>query len=211
MVSIAIEYRLISKESTEPPVVCIQDAQSAMRWVRGHAAGLGIDPARIAAGGGSAGAHLSAFTGLLSGFDDPADDRGISPKPQALILFNPVIDNGPGGFGNAAMKARYLEFSPFHHVSPAAPPTLIMGGDADKLVSVAMLKEFAAKMNASGVRCDLHIYPGGVHGFYRTDEPGRPYYSQTLLEIDKFLASLGWLGGPPAAAIPAPAATRPGT
>jgi len=64
---------------------------SAMRYVRSHAAELGIDPQRIAAAGGSAGGHLAAFTGLVPGLDDPKDDLAVSAKPNAMVLFNPVF------------------------------------------------------------------------------------------------------------------------
>jgi acetyl esterase len=55
VVGIRVEYRVISEGDSGPPVVCIQDAKSAMRYVRAHAPELGVDPARIAAAGGSAG------------------------------------------------------------------------------------------------------------------------------------------------------------
>ena len=58
MVCIQVEYRLIKKGDSGPPIDCVHDAKSAMRWVRVHAAELGIDPNRIGAGGGSAGGQL---------------------------------------------------------------------------------------------------------------------------------------------------------
>ena len=71
MVGIRVEYRVMPKGDSGPPVICCQDAKSAMRWVRAHAAELGIDPERIAAAGGSAGGHLAAFVSLVEGLDDP--------------------------------------------------------------------------------------------------------------------------------------------
>ena len=53
MVAIGIEYRLIAKApSHESPEICVEDAKSAMRWVRSHAKELHVDPARIVASGG---------------------------------------------------------------------------------------------------------------------------------------------------------------
>ncbi len=72
-------------------MVCCNDTKSAMRWVRSHAAELGIDPERIAASGGSAGGHLAAFASMVEGIDDPADDLKVSPRGNALVLFNPVL------------------------------------------------------------------------------------------------------------------------
>ena len=86
MVGIRVEYRTLPKGDKGPPLVCCADAKSAIRYVRGRAAELGVDPARIAAAGGSAGGHLAAFTAMVDGLDDPADDMKIShrcPVPLA--------------------------------------------------------------------------------------------------------------------------------
>jgi len=193
MVGIRVEYRTIPKGDKGPPVVCCADAKSAMRYVRSHAVGLGIDPRRIAAAGGSAGGHLAAFTGLVGGLDDPQDDLKVSCKPDALVLFNPVFNNGPGQWGHERVGGRYKEFSPAHHISKDAPPTIVFLGDADKLIPVSVLKEFEAGMKNAGVRCDAHVYPGAGHGFFNRD----PHDTLTLIEADKFLAALGWIQGSP--------------
>ena len=190
MVGIRVEYRVIAGGDKGPPVVCCQDAKSAMRWVRAHAAELGIAPQRIAAAGGSAGGHLAAFTSMVAGVDDPGDDLKVSPKANALVLFNPVFDNGPdGGWGTGRVKDRYKEFSPAHNITAACPPTVVFLGGKDALISTTVLDRFKANMTAAGVRCDTHIYPGQPHGFFNRD----PYQTATLVEADKFLTSLGWL------------------
>ena len=193
MVGIRVEYRTIPKGDAGPPLVCCADAKSALRFVRSHATQLGIDPHRIAAAGGSAGGHLAAFTGLVNGLDDPNDDLTVSSKPDALVLFNPVFNNGPGQWGHERVGARYQEFSPAHHVSKEAPPTIVFLGDADKLIPVETLRKFETDMKAAGARCDAHIYPNAGHGFFNRE----PFHSLTLSETDKFLATLGWLKGPP--------------
>lgn len=203
MVGIRVEYRVIPKGDPGPPTICCNDAKSAMRWVRSHAAELGIDPLRIAAAGGSAGGHLAAFTTLVDGLDDPADDLKISPKANALVLFNPVFDNGPdGGYGRERIGERYLEFSPAHHVTPAAPPTLVFLGGQDNLISVAVLERFKSKMAQSGARCETQIYAGQPHGFFNQE----PHKTATLRATDQFLASLGWLAGDPTLPVPPSAA-----
>ena len=136
-----------------PPVVCCADAKSAMRWVRAHAAEIGVDPQRIAAAGGSAGGHLAAFTSMVDGADDPADDLKISPKANALVLFNPVLDNGTdGGYGAARIGDRVKEFSPAHNVTSAAPPTVVFLGGKDELIPVvgagALQRQYGAGRRA---------------------------------------------------------------
>ena len=86
--------------------MCCADAKSALRYVRAHATELGIDPQRIAAAGGSAGGHLAAFTALVDGLDDPQDDLAVSCKPNALVLFNPVFNNGPDQWGHGRVGDR---------------------------------------------------------------------------------------------------------
>lgn len=204
LVCVQVEYRLLDKSDKAPPLVCIQDAKSAMRWVRAHAAELGIDPARIGAGGGSAGGHLAAFVGLVEGQDDPADDLKVSPRAAALVLFNPVFDNGAeGGWGQARVGARVKEFSPAHNISADDPPAIVFLGRDDKLIPVATVERFQAAMKSAGVRCDAFFYADQGHGFFNQD----PFKTRTLIAADKFLASLGWLKSSPTLAEPDPAST----
>ena len=194
MVGIRVEYRVIAKGDGGPPLVCCADAKSAMRWVRSHAGELGIDSQRIGAGGGSAGGHLAAFASMVDGLDDPRDDLNVSPRANALVLFNPVFDNGPdGGWGYARVGDRYKEFSPAHNIIADDPPAIVFLGREDKLIPVATVERFQAAMKAAGRRCDAHYYDRQGHGFFNQE----PFRSQTLIEADKFLASLGWLAGPP--------------
>jgi len=193
LVGIRVEYRVIAKGDKGPPLVCCADAKSAMRFVRSHAAELGIDPQRIAAAGGSAGGHLAAFTALVEGLDDPQDDLSTSCQPNALVLFNPVFNNGPGEWGHERVGEEFRKFSPAHHVSKDAPPTIVFLGDADKLIPVSVLREFETDMKQAGVRCEARLYPKAGHGFFNRE----PYFTETLIETDKFLGSLGWVKGEP--------------
>jgi acetyl esterase len=193
MVGICAEYRLIPKDNSTPPIVCCQDAKSAMRYVRAHAAELGVDPNRIAAAGGSAGGHLAAFTALVPGLNDPADDLQVSCKPEALVLFNPVFNNGPGNYGYKRVGNRYQEFSPAQNITSNAPPTIVFFGTQDQLVPIATIKKFQNGMERCGVRCETFLYGDQNHGFFNQE----PYKTFTLIETDKFLASLGWIEGPP--------------
>ncbi len=197
LVCVQVEYRLLDKKTNEPPTKCIHDAKSSMRWVRSHAKELGIDPERIASGGGSAGGHLAAFVGMVEGTDDPQDDLKISAKSNAMLLYNPVFDNGPGGWGAARVGERYKEFSPAHNITKDDPAAIVFLGSKDNLIPVKTLETFKANMEKVGVRCDTHVYEGQPHGFFNYGKEGSKYWYETVLETDKFLTSLGWLKGPP--------------
>ncbi len=196
MVCILVEYRLLTKPE-QTPEVCIQDARSAMRWVRSRAGELGIDPGRIASGGGSAGGHLAAFVGLMNGMDDPQDDLSVSTRSDAMLLFNPVFDNGPEGYGYKRVGEDYLAYSPLHNVATGAPPAIVFFGDQDNLVSVETAALFKHRMEAVGAVCEVIIYENMKHGFFNyAIQDHIPYY-KTLLACDRFLRDLGWLKGDP--------------
>jgi acetyl esterase len=195
MIAIEADYRHISGNGKEPPIVCVRDAKSAMRWVRSHAAELGVDPNRIASGGGSAGGHLAAFVGMVEGNDDPQDDKSVSAKSNAMCLFNPVFDNGPGGYGAERMGDRYQEFSPAHNITKDDPPAIVFLGSTDNLIPVKTLETFKANMEKAGVRCETRIYEGQPHGFFNYGKSGNKYYNETVKEMDAFLVGLGWLKG----------------
>lgn len=191
MVAICADYRTKNNGGVDPRG-CVADAKSAMRYVRAHAAELGIDPNRIAAGGGSAGGHLAAAVALVDKFDDEADDLSVSCRPEAMVLFNPVVDNGKGGYGFDRVYMYWQDFSPLHNIDKDAPPTLFMLGTKDKLIPVSVGEEFKKKMEEAGVRCELRLYDGQPHGFFN----GARYF-ETLVETDRFLESLGWISGKP--------------
>ena len=197
MVAVQVEYRLLDRKSDEPPTVCVHDAKSAMRWVRGRAGELGIDPERIASAGGSAGGHLAAFVGMVDGVDDPGDDLSISAKSNAMVLFNPVFNNGPDGWGHQRVGERYKEFSPLHNVSSDDPPAIVFLGSADKLIPVQTAQDFKKAMEKAGNVCEVMIFEGKPHGFFNYGRDGNQAYCETVQAADKFLARLGWLEGPP--------------
>lgn len=197
MVCVLVEYRLLTKPE-QTPEVCIRDAQSAMRWVRARAGELGIDPDRIASGGGSAGGHLAAYCGLMAGMDDPQDDLAVSARADAMLLFNPVFDNGPSGYGYKRVGENYMAYSPLHNVATGAPPTIAFFGDQDNLVSVDTAAVFKRKMDAVDAVCEVIIYEKMKHGFFNYAILDHIPYYKTILACDRFLVDLGWLQGQPA-------------
>ncbi len=189
MVAICADYRTKTTHNTTP-IECVRDGKSAIRWIRRHAADLGIDPHKLAAGGGSAGAHVAAATAMLNGFDEAGEDTTISARPNALVLFNPVIDTGPEGYGYNRVKDFWRSFSPLHNVNEMTPPCIILLGTNDQVVPVATAETFKIRMENAGGRCDLQLWEGYGHGFYLEKK-----YVETLLEVDNFLHSLGYLEG----------------
>lgn len=196
MVAVSAEYRVRSQHGTTP-YECVADGKSAIRWLRQHAKEVGVDPERIAAGGGSAGGHVAAATAMTKAFDEPAEDLKISSKPNALVLFNPVIDNSPGVSGHEKVKDRWKEISPMHNIEKGAPPTIVFLGSKDSIIPVATLKEFKKRMVEAGSRCDAWIYEGKSHGFFNHGDNGNPCYDSTVFKADKFLSSLKCLEGEP--------------
>ncbi len=202
MVAIAADYRVKSRQNAKP-VQCVADARSAIRWVRAHARMLGINPNRIAAGGGSAGGHLAGCTPFISEFDEKGEDANVSAEPNALVLFNPALVLAPlpgfepQGFGTRVSAERLgaegSRISPAHHIKAGAPPAIIFHGRADTTVPFATAEAFTAAMKKAGNRCELVGYDDQPHGFFNRE----PFRTKTLIEADKFLASLGWLTGPP--------------
>lgn len=200
MVAISAEYR-VKKQHKTSPRECVQDGKSAVRWVRANSGSLGIDPNKLAAGGGSAGGHVAAAVALTDGFNEKGEDLFVSCRPNALVLFNPVFDNGPTGYGHDRVKAYWEAFSPMHNLDESAPPTIVFLGTRDSLIPVATAEEYKSRMEALGARCELRLYEGQPHGFFNQWKKNHKY-RETMIETDEFLASLGYLKGEPTLELP---------
>lgn len=196
MVVVLADYRVSGKHKTTP-IECVKDGCSAMRYVRVHAEKWGIDPARIAAGGGSAGGHVAAATATITAFNEASDDLEVSCVPAALALFNPVYDNGPGGYGYDRVKAYWRKFSPLHNVREGIPPSITLLGTKDKLIPVETAKRWKRAVEKVGGRADVHCYEGAGHGFFNHGRDGNQHYLDTVEKVDRFFISLKWLAGEP--------------
>ena len=190
IVAFCAEYR-VKKVHKATPFECVEDAKSAMRFLRKNAKKFGIDPNKIIAGGGSAGGHLAAATATVKSFDAKTDDKTISAVPNALVLFNPVYDNGPKGYGHDRVKAKYKEFSPMHNITSKMPPAIVFLGTKDRLIPVSTGEKFRDLMKEAGVKSELHVYKGQPHGF--VNFRNKKYYDLTVKEMDRFLKELGFL------------------
>jgi len=223
MVAISGEYRI---RMGVP--VSTEDARSTIRWMKTHAAELGIDPNKIAAGGGSAGGYLGTAVGTNVGPDAEGEDKTVSARPAALVLFNPALRAGgassagaasslapapaPGGAGKAGKTEMDLA-PPFDALSKDCPPSILFYGTTDNFIGPG--RAFSEKALSLGVRSELWAAQGQGHGFFN----GAPWTQATLEKADLFLVSLGMLDGTPTVKVdpkavlvrqvPADAATQP--
>lgn len=203
MVAISAEYRVKSRHGTTP-LACVEDGKSAIRYVRANAKNLGVDPNRIAAGGGSAGGHVAACTGIIKGFDSRAEDMAVSSVPNLMVLFNPVIDTSPqNGYGAEKVPGGDpLIISPLHHAHKDQPPSIIFHGDADTTVEITAVRAFEKKNNKIGADCTLIEYEDAGHGFFnhttfRSPKKGKPnYYELTMGETVAFLTTHSFVSVP---------------
>ena len=195
MVAMAAEYRIQSKHKSTP-IDSFEDAKAAIRWVRENAGGFGIDPDRIASGGGSAGGHLAAAVAECES-RVVSDLRGT---PDAIVLFNPALNLmspevaetwGPDVY------AKLESISPFQHLTAKLPPMIIFHGKADSTVPFASAEAYVEKAKALGVD-PLPIlvgYEGKEHGFFNLNRDGGTDYEDTVKRMIGFFQSLGGIKG----------------
>lgn len=201
MTTLAFDYRVSTKHGTGPHET-MADVRSALRWIRINAAELNINPGKIAAVGGSAGAHATAAAAMLKGYDDPADDANVSASPNALVLFNPVLDTSKHGFGldrfpdPKAAKAANL----INAIAKGLPPMLIMHGTADRVIPFEGSYTFARKMARKKNKCRLIEFEKQGHGFFNFNLSFE-MYEATLMAMDEFLVELGFVEPDPNAGL----------
>jgi acetyl esterase/lipase len=183
----SVDYRL-SAEARFPAAE--QDVKSAIRWLKANAAAWGVDPARVAVWGGSAGGELAALAAATCGPTalEPPPARGqgeVQPSDcvQAAVLWYPLVDilalDQAHGGGADTVEGRYLgcalkdcapglaaAANPITYLSASpAPPTLIVQGTADRLVPFQQSQTLQAALQAKGGRADLMLVPDVDHLF----------------------------------------------
>jgi acetyl esterase/lipase len=196
-----VSYRL-SPEARYP--AAIHDVKSALRWVRAHAGEYGIDPARIAVAGGSAGGQIASLVGVTNGIDkfDP-DGVGarVSSAAQAIVNIdglsdftspaarenedNPAKRPTPAGAWLGATYAEAMdtwrEASPTFYVNAKTPPILFIGSAQARFAvgREAMIE----KMQAQGVAAQTVLLPDTPHSFWLFD----PWLGPTVEATVAFL------------------------
>lgn len=193
MVAARADYRVKSRHKVTPRE-CVEDANSAVRWLRQNATLLGVDPNRIVASGGSAGGHLAACTAIPNGPTAAGEDVSVSSRPNALLLFNPVLqfEGVPTlmeRIGNDAKLGTLI--SPTLHLAKDTPPALLFFGTEDRLIDQG--KAYLAQSKKVGHKAEMFTAEGVGHGFFNR----APWTERTLVRADQFLTSLGYLSGKP--------------
>ena len=179
---ISVEYRLAPETPFPGPQ---QDCLDGLTWLAANAAELGVDPARIAIIGESAGGGLAAATALMA-----RDTRG--PRLAAQVLIYPMLDHRTGSdacrwnnrttgewvwtrsanrFGWEALRGDYPAEDARKGWFSAAladdlaglPPTLLLVGSLDLFFDEDV--DYARRLVDAGVPVELHCYPGAVHAF----------------------------------------------
>jgi acetyl esterase len=182
---VSIDYTLSSADRhlwdvTQDQIGC------ALGWVVANAPKYGGDPTRISVSGHSAGGNLAINTGYLAAAGRLRSScGGTMPRVAAVSAVYPVVD--PAGFYDNRDPAlggrsrgmvgaytggspqqfpdRYAAIASDTHISAAAPPTLVIVGEADHLVPVDGTHRFVAQARAAGVDVELVAVPYADHVF----------------------------------------------
>ncbi|WP_127582507.1 alpha/beta hydrolase [Paenibacillus koleovorans] len=217
-VTLSVEYRLMPLEgqAAEPgqaPGVetCMEDCRSAMRYIRRHAAELGIDPQRIAVVGDSAGGHLAASLATTDRYDAPGEDTSVSAMANAVVNCNgivdftgrwkavvPIVDAGmTAGDEVRAWVMRHEHakaLSPLDQVRAGQPPMLIMHGLLDTIVIPEDAVRFYEAYTAAGNEAELVLYPHLAHAFVLFDyKTAEQEVLKVIERIDSFLTRYDYL------------------
>ncbi len=194
MVAARADYRVRSRHGTTPDK-CVEDAKSAVRWLRANAARLGIDSQRIAASGGSAGGHIAACTATIPGFEAHGEDLSLSSRPNLLVLFNPVLNTVVIG-EKYGMSEIGRKISPNHFLTKDVPPAIIFFGTDDQFNQGG--KEYLAKAKGLGLDARMYMASGQGHGFFNRSL----WQERTTFLMDEFLTAHGYLQGKPTLDLP---------
>lgn len=188
---VSINYRLAPKH---PYPACIEDVETAIRWVKANAIKYNFDLRRIALAGESAGGHLVQLAVVR------ADE---STRVSAVVPFygrcDLVGDQQPGSelrpnlaqlFGRKTFDAEAQRLmraaSPLFQLKRGLPPVLLVHGTADASVPYAQSVAWQDRSREIGLRCDLITIKDGVHGMISWPESSR-YKAQVVDWLKKAL------------------------
>jgi acetyl esterase/lipase len=192
-ISVTLEYRMAPRHRFP---AAVQDVKAAVRYLRGNADKLHIDPQHIGAVGFSAGAHLAMMLGTMDkadGLDDVGDFPDQSSKVQAVVSFfgptdltteypdvsKAIVRNFIGG-DISDMPDAYRRASPITYVSAGDAPMLLFQGTADPLVPYNQAVLMIGAMQKAGVPGRAELISGAGHGW------GGPDFARTVVEAVEF-------------------------
>ena len=176
---VSVGYR---RAPEDPFPAAIDDCLAAVRWVVDNAAELGVDPARLAVGGDSAGGNLAAVTALelaAAGGPDVRFQLLIYPVTDGTMAHASIDENAEGYFLTKATMTWFWQqyvgdgdwtdprVSPNHasdEALAAAPPALVITAEFDPLRDEG--EAYAARLAAAGVDVTATRYDGMIHGFF---------------------------------------------
>lgn len=160
-VTVLPDYRLYPQAKFP---LFLQDGAQAIAWVQQHAGEFGGDPHRIVLMGHSAGAHEAAFL---------AYDRQLlvnaGANPQWIVgligLSGPYELEPDSDVLNTIFASPYTatDWQPVRFVTPEAPPTLLLHGVADDVVSIKHAEKLRDALLANHVRVEAEFYPDKGH------------------------------------------------
>jgi len=161
IVTVLPDYRLYPQVKFP---VFVDDGALALAWVQQHAQEFGGDPRRIVLMGHSAGGHEAAFLA----YDRQLLQR-VGAQPQWIVglvgLSGPYALEPNSKVLNTIFANPYTEadWQPVHFVTPQAPPTLLVHGEADDVVSIKHAEKLRDVLQANHVRVETQFYPGKGH------------------------------------------------
>jgi acetyl esterase/lipase len=176
--ALAVDYRLAPEH---PHPVPVEDCYAGLVWLTEHAAELGVDPARIAVMGDSAGGGLAAGVALLArDRGGPAlarqiliypmlDDRTTTPDPALRPFLTWTYDDNVTGWGALLGADAGTDAVPPYAAPGRAddvsglPPTYVDVGALDIFRDEDV--EYARRIADTGTPVELHVHPGAPHGF----------------------------------------------
>ena len=167
-----IDYRLLPAVT---PLECTHDAKAAVRFIRANAAKFGIDPDRIGACGDSAGAQLAAILATSAdapGLEGNGGNTGVSSRIQAAVgLATPALTGRRTWpiANNLPIPDWFDKISPYRHAGAGDAPMMFLHGMNDGLVSPDEPKDLMAKLEKSGVPCEIEFVPDAGHVFYMSE------------------------------------------
>ncbi|WP_194768367.1 alpha/beta hydrolase [Tamlana sp. I1] len=173
-----VEYRL---ESTAPAPAAIEDVRCALIYLYKHAKTLNIDTNKIVVMGASAGGHLALMTGLLGNnrrfdshcyLESEIKIAAIIDKygPTDLTLLSEMGSAKKWLKTNSKNKTFIKSVSPLYFVSESSPPTLIIHGTKDPLVSYKQSVMLYKKLQENQIKTELVLIEGGGHGKFSKAE-----------------------------------------